>query len=268
MDRERDTLAVAGWKLDNFRKNPVVLFAHRSDQPPVGKVVSVLASAGQLRARVKFASDLYEFAGVVERLVSGGYLTATSVGFQPTKWLYNEERGGFDFAEQELLELSIVPVPCNPDALLQAKERAADVAVLADWNLKSLEALRGPGEWVATAAAPSAAPPPEDPKTKAGRVLSRANETALRNARAGAAAACQHLDAVLAACDEMEPDDDAKAAPTTTAETAAPAYVVRFAPPAAPVPAVDLASVDAAITRGVGIAVQRAISRALGRLED
>lgn len=249
---------MTGWKLDNFRRNPIVLWAHCSDQPPIGKVISILARAGQLLARVKFASDVYEFAATIERLVQGGFIQATSVGFQPLKWAFNEERGGFDFQEQELLELSVVPVPCNPQALLQAKQAGIDMSPIREWAEKALA-------WVA---------PPAPVEEKAGRVLSRANESALRSARDGAAAACQHLDAVLAACgdddmDEMEEPEKGLPAPTTTAETAAPEYVVRLAPskPASP-QALDLASVDAAIVRGVSIAVQRAISRALGRLED
>src|SRR5689334_23230313 len=36
-DRERDSINPAGWQLDNFRKNPVVLFGHSYRDLPVGR---------------------------------------------------------------------------------------------------------------------------------------------------------------------------------------------------------------------------------------
>jgi hypothetical protein len=68
----------------------------------------------------------YEFADTVARLVDAGYLKTQSVGFIPKKW----EDGDFDeddkkkprrtYTKQELLEISIVPVPSNPNALMNA----------------------------------------------------------------------------------------------------------------------------------------------------
>jgi hypothetical protein len=57
-------------------------------------------------------------------MVKRGFLRATSVGFRPKrdKYSWNEERGGIDFEEQELLEFSVVPVPSNPEALLSASK--------------------------------------------------------------------------------------------------------------------------------------------------
>ena len=62
----------------------------------------------------------------VWRAVEGGFLRAVSVGFTPTgpinelvdsagNWI------GYEFTSQELLELSVVPVPANPQALAVAK---------------------------------------------------------------------------------------------------------------------------------------------------
>jgi len=64
----------------------------------------------------------YEFADIVERLVSTGYLKTESVGFLPTKWEDGDGDKGPSrtYIKQELLEISIVPVPSNPDALRNA----------------------------------------------------------------------------------------------------------------------------------------------------
>ena len=62
----------------------------------------------------------------VWRAVEGGFLRAVSVGFTPTG-LINElvdsagNWTGYEFTSQELLELSVVPVPANPQALAVAK---------------------------------------------------------------------------------------------------------------------------------------------------
>jgi hypothetical protein len=41
-DRDRDTLSVDGWKVENYLKNPVVLWAHNYRSLPVGKAESVV----------------------------------------------------------------------------------------------------------------------------------------------------------------------------------------------------------------------------------
>lgn len=130
VDRDMDTINVRGWHLENFRKNPVVLWSHRADELPIGKVVDLGRDDRRLHAAVKFLPGGYgaasDLADCIYRMSSDGYLSATSVGFKPIKWDFtdDEERGGdgwfpgIDFAEQELVELSVVCVPSNPEALI------------------------------------------------------------------------------------------------------------------------------------------------------
>jgi HK97 family phage prohead protease len=130
VDRDMDMIDVKGWRLDNFRKNPVVLWSHRADELPIGKVVDIGRDDRRLHAAVKFLPGGYgaasDLADCVYRMSTDGYLSATSVGFKPIKWDFtdDEDRGGdgwfpgIDFAEQELVELSIVCVPSNPEALI------------------------------------------------------------------------------------------------------------------------------------------------------
>ena len=72
---------------------------------------------------VEFASaDAYPFADVIYKLIVGGFVNAVSVGFLPIEYSFVEndpDRGwGIDFKRQELLEISVVPVPANQNALL------------------------------------------------------------------------------------------------------------------------------------------------------
>lgn len=131
VDREQDTIAIAGWELSNFLRNPVVLWGHDAARLPIGRALDVGVVNNALKATVRFIpADTPEggaFAESVYRLARQGFINATSVGFRPVKWEYtaDKERGaddwfpGIDFQQQELIELSLVTVPANPEALLE-----------------------------------------------------------------------------------------------------------------------------------------------------
>ncbi len=128
VDRHGDTVAPEGWRLDAYRENPVVLWAHDYRRPAIGRAQSVWRDGGALLARLEFAPT--EFAREVEGLYRQGYQQGVSVGFRPLR--FEERRDarsgaflGIRFLEQELLEISAVPVPANRGALL---ERRVDVA--------------------------------------------------------------------------------------------------------------------------------------------
>lgn len=140
VDRDNDSISPKGWHLDNYRKNPVVLFAHDYTSLPIGKCSNIKMVGGQLIATAEFAD--HDMANTVMRLVDGGFLNATSVGFRPMKYQLNDERKGVDFEEQELLEFSIVPVPANPEALIVARELAGDIESLKSWAKSTLDALK------------------------------------------------------------------------------------------------------------------------------
>src|SRR6185503_19793407 len=62
VDRSGDIIRASGWQLDNFRKNPVFLWAHKSSEPPIGKVTSIGVERTQLMADVELAA-----AGTMQR---------------------------------------------------------------------------------------------------------------------------------------------------------------------------------------------------------
>lgn len=267
IDRDKDTLAVDGWRVSNFLKSGgPVLWAHQSRDLPIGKAPWVKVQGGALKARVEFApEEVYPFAETVRRLVDFGALKSTSVGFLPDfeKAAWNEQRGGFDFKGQELLEFSIVPVPSNPEALQEAKDAGIDLAPLKGWAERILDGAEGPGLWVpkhqAEAAfkaidAPAVAGFDPEPFlaefTKAGRRLSAATEERIRTARTAADAIAGALDEVLQAPVVEEP----KAAPVAYV-TPQPKYLVN--------PQVVASAVSAAVSRSV----QESVNRLSGRLD-
>jgi HK97 family phage prohead protease len=136
VDRDRDMVSTHGWDLAGYTKNPVVLWAHNYRQIPVARARKVWVEDGsKLKAEDEFTpKGVDAFNDTVFELYRMRFMRATSVGFRPLKWNWNEERkGGIDFLEQELLEHSFVPVPANPDALMDAKSAGIDTEPLKKW---------------------------------------------------------------------------------------------------------------------------------------
>jgi len=132
VDRYGDIIRVAGWDLSHFRNNPVLLFGHDS-RSIIGRVPEIAIEGRQLIATAEFRPEGdSELADDIWRGVQGDFIRATSVGFLPTvepKPIRAEpdEEGyarltGWEFIGQELLELSVVSVPANPQALALARE--------------------------------------------------------------------------------------------------------------------------------------------------
>lgn len=127
IDRQGDSIDQAGWELDNFKKNPVLLWAHDYSALPIGKVIGLEQGENFLKAKFQFApADANPIAGQIEKLYEGGYVNASSVGFIP------KERNGNIITRAELLELSLVPVPANQEALRTAvASKSLDISLIA-----------------------------------------------------------------------------------------------------------------------------------------
>jgi HK97 family phage prohead protease len=128
VDRYGDIVSVNGWDLKNFRRNPMFLWMH-SQYQPIGTVKKIGVEGDKLLATVKFfdAGDS-KTADDLWKLVKKRKLRAVSVGFTVKSdddieaiRDENERVTGFRFLRQELLELSLVSVPANPNALQVAR---------------------------------------------------------------------------------------------------------------------------------------------------
>ncbi|HEX7123609.1 MAG TPA: HK97 family phage prohead protease [Gemmatimonadaceae bacterium] len=150
VDRDRDVIAVDGWDLAAYRRNPVVLWAHSRRDLPIGRALDVHIDGSSLVSRAEFASaDLNPFAGQVYRMLRAGFLNAVSVGFVPQEWTWDEQRGGVNFLRQELVEFSVVPVPANPEALMIGRMPEEDRAALRAWAERTLDWVNEePGLWL------------------------------------------------------------------------------------------------------------------------
>lgn len=122
VDRDGDIIMQDGWELDNFAKNPVILYGHdQFGTFPVGKAIAADVKGDSLSVDVDFTPrSVSESGHEVYRLVDAGFLNAVSVGFAPIEFVWNDEHKGYDFHRTELLEVSIVAVPANQEALIAA----------------------------------------------------------------------------------------------------------------------------------------------------
>jgi HK97 family phage prohead protease len=115
------------WELDIYRANPVVLFAHKSRELPIGKSVDVAVRNGRLECRIQFATeDMNPEAERVWKLIKGQFLRAVSVGFIPrdVKWEKRDGKDVFVLYNNSLREISVTPVPANHEALAKMRARA------------------------------------------------------------------------------------------------------------------------------------------------
>lgn len=120
-------LRMSGLNLDRFRANPVVMYGHDywgRESLPIGRAENIEVDGPNLLADTIFDPD-DDFAQQVERKYRNGFLNAVSVGFDVRK--IDPETGVVD--EWEMIEYSAVPVPLDPDAVVESgRQRALALA--------------------------------------------------------------------------------------------------------------------------------------------
>lgn len=117
MDRQNEVVSVDGWDLKNFKKAPRLLWAHDHHEPAIGKVSKTWYEGTGKNKRLMFEAvfqEVTEMGRAIKQLVKDGFINTFSVGFKPL------EIDGNTITKQELLEISVVNVPANPDAMMLA----------------------------------------------------------------------------------------------------------------------------------------------------
>lgn len=136
VDRDKEIVDPRGMIAENYLRNPVVLWGHDVDHV-VGKTVNLRQNGDTWEADIVFADSVSEKAKEVKALVEGGFVSATSIRFRPVEWVDGQK--GVDpyyrkYTRWELMEVSLVSVPANPDAL-----RVKSGRVLNSRNLARLQ---------------------------------------------------------------------------------------------------------------------------------
>jgi len=146
VDRQGEVIKQDGWDLENFKKNPVVLFGHDSWKLPIGKAIKIYAEGDKTYAVIEFAVEIYDKAKTIWEMVKAGILNTVSVGFMNNEYLDGDDYENVQLTKNELLEISIVPIPANPNAIVLAAKDGLiskkDAQFLTKAMEKELEGLR------------------------------------------------------------------------------------------------------------------------------
>ena len=135
LDRQQEIVDPNGWDFRSFEANPVILDGHASGSITdiLGKGLPPLRRAGDDWLLDVVLSSC-EKGRLARKLILEGALRTVSVGFV-SKRRERDEAGVLVHREAELLEVSLVPIPANPAALLvgakaavPAKDMPVDVA--------------------------------------------------------------------------------------------------------------------------------------------
>ena len=121
-DRVGDVVTAQAWAkgVANYRKNPVLLYQHKHDQP-IGKVDKVTVDKKGIYVDA-MVSDAAEKLHGVQTLIKDGALKSFSVGFRVKDGKYDANNDSMTITEVELLEISVVSVPANQNSLFSVRK--------------------------------------------------------------------------------------------------------------------------------------------------
>lgn len=135
--RDGHIVMASAWQTDSFEANPVFLWQHLDEEPPIGRVFGLHTEARELRGSVRYAET--PFATTIFELVRDGFLQATSTSWIPLEGEPLDGYGrGFKFTRVDLLEISQVAVPALPAALAQAG-RSINLRPVREWASRALD---------------------------------------------------------------------------------------------------------------------------------
>ena len=122
VDRVGDVVSASVWEkgITNYLKNPIILANHDYDDP-IGRTVDYKIDSKGLwiKARISAAAEIFN-------LVKDGVVTAFSIGFKIVDAEYNSAAEIFMIKDVELLEISVVSVPCNQNTLFDLSKSFKD----------------------------------------------------------------------------------------------------------------------------------------------
>jgi len=119
-DRDSDRVTPTGIKTNNFERNPALFFGHNYTDAwaLIGHVAEWKVTPEGMVFRPELRQPVNESdpMTIIKSLWDSNLLRAASIGFIPLKGTKNE-KGGMDYSEVELLEISLVGLPANQEAI-------------------------------------------------------------------------------------------------------------------------------------------------------
>ena len=158
IDHQKEVVLPGGLDFAVFRSNPIVPFAHDYSALPVGKCSWIKASGNGIAAMTKYASRPATWTGdwlpdAILSLMQEGMCGGKSIGFIPTHMRTATadeisrrpelKSASVIVDKATLLEYSVAPVPCNPDALAISVSKSFKDSALAAWVIKAFKMSDG-----------------------------------------------------------------------------------------------------------------------------
>jgi uncharacterized protein len=156
VDRDGEVVVAMGCNAKDFERNPVICLSHDYYTLPVGKCVSLKREEDVVTAKIVFADRPADFPADEEwvpstlfSLYQQGVLNAFSIGFMPIESRAPSKKDIERYGEEcrrvhskwSLLEVSVVPIPANQEAValavskgLMSSKMARDV-----WQVEAKE---------------------------------------------------------------------------------------------------------------------------------
>lgn len=121
-DRAGDIVTAEAWAkgVENFRRNPVMLYQHKHDCP-IGRFDKITVDKKGIYVEGSVSEAAEKNYGI-HTLIKDGALKSFSVGFRVKDGKYNSKDDTMLITDVELLEISVVSVPCNQDSLFSLRK--------------------------------------------------------------------------------------------------------------------------------------------------
>lgn len=138
-DRSQEVILPDAWTkgISNYKKNPVVLFAHDM-QKPIGTVTNLKIDSNGLFVDANISSGA-EKQWSIQSLIKDGALKTFSVGFIPKKGRKDTSTDTLYITELELLEVSVVSVPMQQDSIFSVVKSLQDQGALEKFMAENVE---------------------------------------------------------------------------------------------------------------------------------
>ena len=128
VDRDKEVILAKGMNIKEFKKNGIILFNHDKNMP-IGKSIDIKRVGDALVMTGKLALEgTISEADKIWQLIKQGILKSMSIGFMGTEFRMPTKEDIKDFGKEvirvisksQLLEVSVVSVPANQNALITA----------------------------------------------------------------------------------------------------------------------------------------------------
>lgn len=139
-DRHGESISIEAWDLKAYKKNPVILAQHDYTKPPIGKAVEISVKGEKMVFKIQFPEEgINPEADIYRKMYKSGFMNASSVGFIPKKWVDGDGKSSpiRKYTKAELLELSLVSVPANSEAIVVGRS-LVEKGILSESEAKSV----------------------------------------------------------------------------------------------------------------------------------